>query len=262
MPAVSSWLPYLRPTWPGAIGDGATIDLATIREDLNEPAFLAGPVWQEVDEQVIPLEQRRLLSEHGLRVGIVNHAACADLQKLMLRDDRCSAQRLSARASEETAWSLARKGEPIELVLPTGRQRLIHAHLLLRVRVRTNVEGRTVVRLEPAVQHGQASYLPRPREDQTGWEVDRQPPEIRLSDLALEVTLGPHDLLLIGSSGEQADSFGHLAFTDPATNRRRVLVIRPVVRPVATVPLAIGGPVPLALQTLWSGQPCLAANRQ
>lgn len=260
VPAVSSWLPYLRPTWPGAVGDGATIDLATVHEDLNEPAFLAGPVWQEVDEQVIPLEQRLLLSEHGLRVGIINHAACADLQKLLTREDRCSAQRLSARASEETAWSLARKSGPIDVALPAGRQRLNQPSFLLKIKVRTNAEGRTVVRLEPAVQHGQASFLPRPREDQTGWEVDRQPPEVRLSELALEVILGPHDLLLIGSTGDQPDSFGSLAFTDEATNRRRVLVIRPVVRPSTAVPLAASGPIPLALQTLWAGQPYLAAN--
>jgi hypothetical protein len=261
MPVVSSWLPYLRPTWPGTVGDGATIDLATIHEDLSEPHYLAGPVWQEVDEQVIPLEQRRKLAEHGLRVGVVNLAASAELQKLLTREDRCSARRLSARSSEETAWLLDKKSEPIDLVLPTGRQRLVDPHFLLKVRVRTNAEGRTVVRLEPAVQHGQASYLPRPREDQTGWEVDRRPPEIRFSELALEITLGPHDLVVIGSSGDQVDSLGHFAFTDRATNRRRVLVIRPVVRPVAAVPLAVSGPIPLALQTLWSGQqPYLAAN--
>jgi hypothetical protein len=251
----NAWLHSLRPTWPGAVGDGATVDLAIVREDLEPPGYLAGPLWQEADEQIIPLEQRILLTEQGLRVGLIPQSSSAALQKLLTDSQRCTARRLSTRGGEENTWSLTKRPEPFDILLASGTQQLSQAELSFKIRLRTMDDGRTRLRLEPAIQHGVASHQPRPKEDHSGWELDRKPPEIRLTDLALEFDLGPQDFLIIGGRDDQPGTFGYLAFVDRAAGQQRVLVIRSVQRPVLTTPLTLSGPVPLALQTLWPVSP-------
>lgn len=251
----NAWLPSLRPTWPGAVGDGATVDLAMVREELEPPGYLAGPLWQEADEQIISLEQRVLLAEQGLRVGMIHQGSSAALQKLLTSSDRCTASRLSTRGNEETTWSLTKRPEPFDILLVSGTQQLAQADLGLKIRLRTLDDGRTRIRLEPAIQHGEASHQPRPKEDHSGWELDRKPPEIRLSELALEFDLGPQDFLIIGGSADQPGTFGHLSFVDRGAHQQRVLVIRAVQRPALPMSLVLSGPVPLALQTLWPASP-------
>ncbi|HMP58369.1 MAG TPA: hypothetical protein PKD86_03345 [Gemmatales bacterium] len=245
----TGWLPSWRSAWPSQAPDGPSIDLAVVQEPVSAgvESFLAGALWLEADEQVLPIEQLLALDEHGLRVGIVPQHASAALQKMLANQEACpTARRLTSRTDEEATWPLAKRTEPVDIILASATE------LSFRVRLRGLDDGRTLVRIVPAIQHGAPAEMLKPRDDRSGWEIDRRQPEHRLEDLDLAIELGPHDFLILGYREGRVGSFGHVAFSDTEARLQRVLVIRAVPRPSPGPSLSPQGPTPLALQTVWS----------
>src|SRR5262245_7782811 len=74
-----SWLSRFTPSWAGPSTAGQ-IEVAMI-EDALPSNFLAERIWQEVDEQVVPLEQRPVFEANGVRLGVVNGACSLKLQE-------------------------------------------------------------------------------------------------------------------------------------------------------------------------------------
>lgn len=68
----------------------AQIDIATITWRRDQP-MLQETMWHELDEQFLPLELRRELAQHGLRVGMMRTAAGSRLQATLANPEYAKA---------------------------------------------------------------------------------------------------------------------------------------------------------------------------
>lgn len=249
------WLSRLTPGWPSAAKVGQ-VEVAVI-EDALPSYYLTEGLWQEVDEQVVPLERRSAFEANGLRLGIVSGSVSQKLQRLLTNKESCPmARSVSSAADQEIRWPL--HGDvPTALFEYVQRTASIRLELQkvefgLILKLRPAEQGKTLVRVEPYISHRTpGAKIMTPAQDAAAWKLEQ--PELRLSDLIWEMTLGPNDYLLLGGRVPGPSHFGALAFVDEGKKVQRALLIRGVGRQDA--PLAVGtGPAPLAFQAI-SAQP-------
>jgi hypothetical protein len=213
----------------------AQVDIATAHWRLGE-AMLEQDIWTELDEQFIAAEQRRLLTQNGLRLGLMRAATGTKLQA-MLSDPQyakpqqnsistdfihwwtyvggkltevpktmplCSveAHRVVMHIGNEVFWPIGAKVNSAEMLIPgeNAMQRLEQIELGFSARLQKLPEGRTKLSIVPVVKHS--------LEKQTTTDIfldslrkkggiERH--EERLESLAVEATLGTDQYLVISS---------------------------------------------------------------
>ena len=210
---------------------------------------LAGQVWQQADEQILPHATRRQLVAHGLRCGLVGARPPEALQELYQR----SRQLIDIPAGSAVVpfEDLVRRqrrmqmrhGQRREIMMPGERRpelqleihngadstplRFEQARCLLSIRSFLEPDGAVRLELTPEIQHGTERARWRGDHIQGRWrwlsERDRQV----FRDLTMQTSLAPGQTLLVSCQG-QGEQLGHHFFTQDLIDatKRQLLLIR------------------------------------
>jgi hypothetical protein len=262
----TSWLPHRRvfqgPTGPDVVQMRVAVLECTPGE--AEWRYLNGELWQLADESLIEEDRRQAMTESGFRVAKVGTQPPARLLSLL------TSKRFNP-APRELSF---RTGDPKPLYLgpalahcryQTGRDveplDLEQADCKLVVVASRAPDGKTLLRLTPEVEHGEAKNVYRV-DPQAGsfLSVPERPAET-YPQMAWEADLGLNEYLIVGGNYDRTETLGHQFFVRPdeTVPVQRLLVIQMGAAPAespAPQPPAAGGKgraVPVALQAAGSG---------
>jgi hypothetical protein len=223
----------VRSLAPAAPTEGIVLESVILERPAGDP-FLDRDLWRAT----LPVgseETRALLSENGLRVGVLAGSLPQRFQTLlesdtealnaraltfaMRRDEVLPTAGPHAKCEFQLLSDLAGKRSPVAL---TGA----NAGLLVRPEPAKDARVRLVC--EPQIQHGERREWLRPSADGTGFVKVEEVPLERYPALAFDVTLGRNEYLLVGCFAEQPGTLGAAVFGVAANGepRQRVLVIR------------------------------------
>jgi hypothetical protein len=229
-----------------AADDGVELEIVSIRfpfgdEDLNDS------IWNDIDEQQLPLSVRQKLAEAGLRAGVIGGQLPAALARLMAAADQAPANAIAAAARLEQAPPVSRqqmqlhsgwRGEIIsssvypELPLLTredGRlsgQTYSAAQGVLQAKAEALGDRRIRLSIVPELQYGQMRHQWTVEE---GRLVGQQGKSKRVFDqLAFEAALAPGEMLVLTSLPQRSGTLGHYLFTEPRDDQlqQKLLVVR------------------------------------
>ena len=207
----------------------------------------ADNLWQEVDEQSLPAEDRRRLSRNGFRAGVIGTRLPAAVSEALAHaTPPAGPGQLPPAESEEQIGAtrhqiFLRAGQHGELVA-SGVQAQFHVLELKEGRPQGRTfedgqaqftvaseplgDGRVRLELTPEIHYGpfQQRYAPG---DGT-FRFDSSRKKKVLADLKLQATLSPGEVLLISGRADQPGSLGDRFFreSDGAAPRPRLLMLR------------------------------------
>lgn len=196
--------------------------------------FLDRDLW----DSVLPIasqETRALLSENGLRVGVLSGTPPQKfLTMLESESEALNGRELTFAMRKEEVLPTSGPHERCEfdLLADLAGKRAPIALKKARcgVLVRPEAAGyaRVKVSCEPQIQHGERQEWFRPTGDGLGLMKYDEIPLARFQPLAFDAPLGPNEYLLIGWYAEQSNTIGEALFAVSANGqpRQRVLVIR------------------------------------
>jgi hypothetical protein len=228
-PPIESVARSLAPVVPV---EGIYLESVILERPLGDP-FLDRDLWAEA----LPVgaqETRALLSENGLRAGVLSGSLPQRFQTLLESETESLGGRgltFAMRKDEVLPTSgpnevcefglladLAGKRAPVALKQARGG-------ILVRPEP---LSGRVKVWCEPQIQHGEKRDLLRPSADGTGFVKFEEVPLARYPMLGFDAPLGRNEYLLIGWHANQPDTLGAALFAVEASGqpRQRVLVIR------------------------------------
>ncbi len=196
--------------------------------------FLDRDLWA-VTLPVGSPETRVLLSENGLRVGVLAGTIPQRFQTLLESDaETLSGRGLTFATRKEEVLPTSGPHERCEFALLAdlaGKRTTValkQARCGVLVRPEATADRRVRVWCEPQVQHGERREWLRPSADGTGFVKYEEVPLARYPALAFDAPLGPNEYLVIGSPADQTDTLGAALFGVEANDqpRQRVLVIR------------------------------------
>lgn len=229
-----------------AADDGVQLEIISIRfpfgdEELNDS------IWNDIDEQQLPLPVRQKLAEAGLRAGVIGGQLPAALAQRMAAAEQGPANAIAAAARLEQTPPVSHQqmqlhsgwhGEIIssgiypELPLLTredGRlsgQTYTAAQGILQAKAEAIGDRRIRLSIVPELQSGQA------RQQWTvedGRLVGQQGKSKRIFDhLAFEATLAPQEMLVLTSLPQRSGTLGHYLFTEPHDDQlqQKLLIVR------------------------------------
>jgi hypothetical protein len=299
--AGGTWLDRFRALRPGFNAEAVQIDVSLVRQHLGDP-YINHELWDMVDEQALPLDQKPMLASNGYRIGTVGSVP-AGLQKLLTHDaddadlrratktegNGASARRITIRLGHPYFLTLGPADRPAKLKVTASPQSLQQAgrgggeatrldlektQFGLFIQPSISEDGDVVLRFEPGVRHGEGR-LPRPSEDRSDWTLFS--PEERFPALGWEIGLKPNEYLIVGGLLQQPGTLGHYSFVQDDMEKpgQWLLVIRtyqPQSNQVTAhhyAPQDAGGgakkrsALPLALQSMLpKGQPIPARKSQ
>ncbi|MBP3959274.1 hypothetical protein J8F10_28855 [Gemmata sp. G18] len=180
-------------------------------------------------------EMQVLLSENGLRAGVISGALPARFQTLLESDSEAIGGRgLTFANRKEEVLPTSGPNERCEFTVLTdlaGQRKpveLKQARGGILVRPEPTSDRRVRVWCEPQLQHGERQLFLRPSADATGFVKHEEVPLVRYQPLAFDAPLGRNEYLVIGWQADQSDTLGAALFSVEANGqpRQRVLVIR------------------------------------
>jgi len=243
----------------GPVGpDVVVLDVAVVEQPPADP-FIDQDLWSAADEQAIALDRKAALDDNGFRVAVVGGLIPGKLTALLATERSTPEEphRITMRSGNtkhltvgptkpEATYSLRIDGE-------TRPVKLTAAQFGFAVVPARTPDGRIRLTFTPQAAHGGRSFFVQPAEGD-GWSIAGSRPVEKYTDLSFEITITPHEYVLIGSKYDCKDTFGHTFFIGPSGDRlvQRLLVIRgrpqgepPVdfdwatgARPVSGTPLA------------------------
>ncbi len=253
----ASWMNRMRALRPVFGSDALQLQVAVIRQPLGDP-YLNFDLWQDIDEQVIPLEKRPALEANGLRVGTINGSVPDRLFTLLTSEKACvHSRQISVTPGKPHFLALGPGDRPRALQLVQDGETLAvtldRAQFGLAIASSTNDDGRTVLKFEPRVQHGSSQFLPRPSAERGEWSLLPGRPEEKYPRLGWEVALTANEFVVIGALPQQKQTLGFYSLiqVEAEPTMQDILVIRPLPSRNATAnPTPRGSVKPLAIQTL------------
>lgn len=228
--------------------DSVALDVFFIRVPHGD-ATLNGPLWDEIDEQSLPVELRRDLAEHGLRAGILGGRLPLVLEQWLRPSEQAPQDPLTETVdfAQDDAppvlhrYLQTRKGQRCE-ILASG----VYPRLALLVPSDEGLIGRTYsdgqgvfsldclplgdgrvrVKLTPEVHHGETAQRVTIAQGRMRIEPGRA--RDVFDDLALCTVLSPGQMLLLTHLPQRAGSLGWYFFTDESTGQRqqKLLLLR------------------------------------
>lgn len=242
-----------------ANGDYVYVDSAVI-ERPAEDLYCTETIWESCDEQFVGLEQLAHFERNGWRVGRLPSPLPAKLQKLLTSKRTCSGpRRQRTRPEEALRVSLGGQRGTRTVELQGAEIRRIEAvNALGQLEVVPHMEDeRLVVRLTPALIHGQAVRRPTVEESPEGslrWALEVREPTELFTELAFEIALKPGEYLLIGPRGEDRYSLGHALLTDTENGQHlsRWILLRAMRPRPGEEKTSMSKVAPLALQASYS----------
>ncbi len=218
---------------PAAPVDGVYLESFLLERPVGD-RFLDRDLWNETLPVGTP-EARVLLSENGLRVGVLAGALPQRFQSLLRSEsDTLNGRGLTFSSRKEDVLPTSGPHERCEFSLrthltdPPSDVALERARCGVLVRPEAAERGSVRVKCEPQIQHGERQEQLRPSADITGFVKFEAVPLVRFQPLAFEALLSPNEYLLIGWSADQPNTLGEALFAVDANSqpRQRVLVIR------------------------------------
>lgn len=233
------------------------LEIYSIRVPLGDDE-VNGPLWDEVDEQQLPMATRRRLAANGFRVGLIGARMPEKLDHVLKLDNPTPGE-TAAKAETSPTDGVDLENEAIVrrrlMQVRGGRKAQMICtgenvrHPLLSVLVRGDdgeVRGRTYqkvmgvlatkafpegdgrVRLElvPEIEHGDPQRRFDPSEGMLRMEVG--PPIERFDLLRMEATLSPGQVLAFTCLPDRPGSLGYQYFTETTPERvvQKLLLVR------------------------------------
>src|SRR5262245_2161173 len=217
----------------GSSADAVVLMTALIDRPGGDP-YLTDGLWAAADKP-LPHETAALLSENGLRVGVITGIPPAEFSALVTSDRATTARRLNLRRMNEP--KIVPVLGPVEAleysVLPGLKADRVGvsvggAECGFEVTPTTATADRVTLTIKPQVQHGPRQSWLKTAADGTGFAWDTRKPLEDYPALSCSVTIGRGDFLVIGATDKPAGTLGEAFFfaKEPGRVRQRVLVIR------------------------------------
>lgn len=220
----------------------AFVHLAANERDVEEA------LWQQIDEQTVPVEIRRELSSNGLRVGLAGTQLPQELRSLVQRTAKSLE---TAHAAEDLATAesagLARQrrlqmraGRRGKVVVTTTRTLLSvlardaegrvqgksyrDAQCLFGLKGFPQGDGRTQIQLTPEIEHGELKNNWVPIDGALVQQVGKQR-EV-YENLIVELNLSPGQTMVLGATQPACGIGQHFFTTDEPVQQRTLLLVR------------------------------------
>jgi hypothetical protein len=243
-PSTSAGKSPLHPIELGS--DGAALEVVFIRLPPG-PCELAEMLWTEVDEQPLALELRRELSRNGFRAGVLSARTSPALAQLLAgnRPSDAAGEGPTALEAEPTVTRRmlqVRSGRRAEVIASGAHAQwpvLINEAGQLRGRTYTDAQGILAVKawplgdgrlrlhVVPELAYGEV------RQHWVGedgvFRLQSGKPRQTFEQLALELTLAPNQMLVLGGATERPGSLGHYFFSESSESGRgdsKLLIVR------------------------------------
>lgn len=220
--------------------DSVGLQIATVTLNHTHGVALE-TMLQELDEQVLDIDQRRHLSQQGIRAGSFDTQLPAPLQLLLLeaadRREHPTAesfqgvqdQQRFVQCKADKRYFVPIWSNPGRLELPHGEDETLQDHAfddaLCQMVIRCSPhegEGATI-RLTPEVEHGRLKQAFVP--EGTSFHLEARRDRKSFEDLTIELMLRPGETIMVTCSNEE-DGLGQRFFRNGDRTAQKVLLVR------------------------------------
>jgi hypothetical protein len=228
--------------------DSVTLEILFVRAAIGSDK-LNQRIWNHVDEQRLPADLRRMLTENGIRTGVVSGQIPDELAKLMTLTDKKAPNRdepvpvnlleeepnvtmrlLQARAGRRN--EVVCSGSYEQLPLLERRENQVRGHTFLAADGRMALKSfptaanEVDIELVPEIHHGEK--MPRWVGSDGVLRLDAGKPREVFDWLGMRFKLSPGEMLVMTNLPDRPGSLGHYFFTQPTSERtsQKLLVIR------------------------------------
>ncbi len=227
--------------------DSVTLDVFFIRCPFGD-SVANEELWQQIDEQQIPLETRRRLAANGLRAGVISGQLPICLSQMLQLDEKAAppggpqtAEVSEIGSDEAPLWSHkafqpGKRGEivtsdiypelPVLLSGPDGvsGKNYKTAKGVFAVKVAPQKDGRVMLEIVPELHHGdiQRNYSG----SQGAWRVEMHQPRLAFDDMAISACLSAGQMVVLSCLPNRQGSLGHnFLTTDSSGSLEQKLVV-------------------------------------
>jgi hypothetical protein len=228
--------------------DSVTLEILFVRAPLGNGA-LNQKFWDYIDEQRLPADLRRTLTENGIRTGVVCGQIPDELATLMTLTDKQAPKRdepapvnlledepnvtvrlLQARAGHRN--EVICSGSYEQLPLLERREGQVRGHTFMSADGRMSLKSfptsanEVDVELVPEIHHGEKQ--PRWVGSDGVLRLDAGKPREVYDWLRMRFKLSPGEMLVMTNLPDRPGSLGHYFFTQPTSERtsQKLLIIR------------------------------------
>lgn len=231
-----------------ASSDSVSLEIFQARIPLDKDAT-ADAIWEGIDEQKFDAELRRRLVANGLRVGIVGGSLPKELADLLELDGAASEtsgaqvitdQSAVPRVSRQVIQAKRREPRPIQVselrdegqVLLSrdgsfGGKTFRQMQGVYSLQAETIPGQRVKVRLTPELHHGELKQRFAGSQQGIFMSIPSREREV-FDDLAMDATLAPGELLVLGCLPAAKTSLGGVFHTATAAGKdeRKLILVR------------------------------------
>jgi hypothetical protein len=201
-------------------------------------------LWQELDEQHLPVETRRKLAAQGLRAGVLGtqvpgwiNSQLAEQPRTLeidegsgsaIMQDKTKQWRLQCRSGDSREIELGSVRE--ELAIPVGegdtdsQQVLKNAQCKLAIVAEPQGDGRVHLHISPEIHHGPLRH--RWVGDGESFRIDLTQQCQRYPELAFAAVLAPGQTLVLAAPADAQGLGRSLFFTETLPVKHRILLLR------------------------------------
>ena len=221
--------------------DSVGIEVATVTLDISEVERLV-EIRSAVDEQILPLEQRRSLASNGILVGLVGTQVSPALQLLLMEaEHRLSHPTADAIADgpDEHRFVQSRAGKQIEVGLWPATRTWSATHrdeglatvaeyhdAVGKVGIVCQPDANSTAKLKlcPELEHGplKQKYVAK----NGSFHIESRRDRVRFDDLAVELNARPGEILLMTCDDGDANSVGARFFRNVDGSKQKILLVR------------------------------------
>lgn len=227
------------------------LDVVIARVPMGDPVA-NGELWNEIDEQPLPTELRRLLAANGLRAGVIGMRLPVPLERLLKMNDRPpsddpvehvvdfekepAVRHRMVRIVSGRRTNIICTGEnsrhaelPVLMREPDGglRGRTYRQVMgLLAAHAQLEGDGRVRLELVPEIEHGEPQRRFEPGEGMM--KIEFGPPHEKYEFLRMPLVLSPGQMLLITGLPDRPGSLGYQFFMEPGAQKpqQKLVLVR------------------------------------
>ncbi|MFL5243694.1 MAG: hypothetical protein ACJ8FY_16450 [Gemmataceae bacterium] len=267
-PAASSlsWYERTSPLQGPTGSDVVQIDIALLDQSLGD-RYVNEDLWPLVDEQFVPLDRKRVLTENGFRVGLVSGITPEGLQA-MLTSPRSNPnpREKHMRAGNTSSVELGPVLEHCRFAIKQEKDKtapvfeLKQALCTLELSPSLTPDGRTRLRFVPRIVYEGSPGLRGISAESINWLARQQRPAENFDALTFDVVVAANEYVVIGGRYDRPGTLGYACFarSEEVNPVQRLLAIRVTrLEPEAVFDSleqkeALQKTPPLALQAVWT----------
>jgi hypothetical protein len=236
----------LRPA--GVSSDSVAVEIFQARIPLDQDAK-AEKLWEQVDEQEFDAQLRRRLVANGLRIGIVSGSLPEELVKLLELDGAPSEESGSQVVTDQSAVPRvtrrvvqAKRRDPMQIQVSElrdeaqvllsrngsfGGKTFRQAQGVYALQAESIPGQRVKIRLTPELHHGELKQRYAGSTQGIFMSIPSREREV-FDELAMDASLAPGELLVVGCLPSAKSSLGGLFHTATAAGKdeRKLILVR------------------------------------